>query len=88
MVDLCQKSLDGLTPLEYVETRAGLQLSLVSPAEEGRLHLGPMMNFAPCGTNEREPPDLLRFRVTPGAILIRLQKRKAISSFLQSAILL
>jgi len=34
------------------------------------------------------PPDLLRFRVTPRAILIRLQKRKVISSFPQSAILL
>jgi len=43
-----------------------------------RLPLGPMVNFAPRGPNEREPPDLLRFRVTPGAILIRLQKRKLI----------
>ncbi len=43
-----------------------------------RLPLGPMVNFAPRGPNESDPPDLLRFRVTPGAILIRLQKRKAI----------
>ena len=42
-----------------------------------RLPLGPTVNFAPRGPNERDPPDLLRFRVTPGAILIRLQKRKA-----------
>ncbi len=41
-----------------------------------RLPLGPMVNFAPRGPNERDPPDLLKFRVTPGAILIRLQKRK------------
>jgi len=46
-----------------------------------RLPLGPMVNFAPRGPNEREPPDLLRFRVTPGAILIRLQKRKLIRGF-------
>jgi hypothetical protein len=39
-----------------------------------------MVNFAPRGPNERDPPDLLKFRVTPGAILIRLQKRKAIFS--------
>ena len=38
-----------------------------------------MVNFAPRGPNERNPPDLLKFRVTPGAILIRLQKRKATS---------
>ena len=43
-----------------------------------RLPLGPMVNFAPRGPNERDPPDLLKFRVTPGAILIRLQKRKLI----------
>ena len=43
-----------------------------------RLPLGPMVNFAPRGPNESDPPDLLKFRVTPGAILIRLQKRKAI----------
>jgi hypothetical protein len=36
-----------------------------------------MVNLAPRGPKERDPPDLLRFRVTPGAILIRLQKRKA-----------
>jgi len=39
--------------------------------------VGPMVNFAPRGPNESDPPDLLKFRLTPGAILIRLQKRKA-----------
>lgn len=37
-----------------------------------RLLLGPMVNFAPLGPNERDPNDLLKFRVTPSAILIRL----------------
>ncbi len=49
-----------------------------------RLPLGPMVNLAPRGPNEREPPDLLRFKVTPGAILIRLQKRKLIQNVLLS----
>src|SRR5690554_3939195 len=49
-----------------------------------RLPLGPMVNFAPRGPNETDPPDLLRFRVTPGAILIRLQKRKLIRNVLLS----
>jgi len=43
-----------------------------------RLPLGPMVTLAPFGPKERDPPDLLRLRVTPGAILIRLQKRKGI----------
>lgn len=47
-----------------------------------RLPLEPMVNFAPRGPNERDPPDLLRFRVTPGAIRIRLQKRKNIRNVL------
>lgn len=49
-----------------------------------RLPLGPMVNFAPRGPNERDPPDLLRSRVTPGAILIRLQKLKLIWNILLS----
>lgn len=40
------------------------------------------MNFAPRGPNESDPPDLLRFKVTPGAILILLQNRKLISGCL------
>ena len=47
-----------------------------------RWPLGPMVNFAPRSPNERDPPDLLKFRVTPGAILIRLQNRKPIFPFL------
>ncbi len=38
----------------------------------------PTVNFAPRGPNESDPPDLLKFRVTPGAILILRQKRKLI----------
>jgi len=30
VVELCRKSLGGLAPQEYAETRAGLQLALVS----------------------------------------------------------
>ena len=43
-----------------------------------RLPLGPTVNFAPRGPNESELPDLLRFNVTPGAILILRQKRNDI----------
>ena len=38
---------------------------------------GPTVAFAPRGPSDSEPPDLLRFSVSPGAILMRLQKRKA-----------
>lgn len=41
-----------------------------------RLPRVPTVSFAPRGPNDSDPADLLRFRVTPGAILIRLQKRK------------
>lgn len=37
---------------------------------------GPSVNLAPCGPTETDPPDLLRFSVTPGKIFIRLKKRK------------
>ncbi len=40
----------------------------------------PTVNLAPRGLKERDPPDLLRLRVTPGAILILLQKRKAMAN--------
>lgn len=40
-----------------------------------------MVYFAPRGPNDRDPPDLLRFSVTPGAILIRLQNRKAMIGY-------
>jgi hypothetical protein len=38
------------------------------------------VNLAPRGPNDSKPPDLLGFRVSLGAILIRLQKRKPIFS--------
>jgi len=34
-----------------------------------------MVNFAPRGPKDNDPPVLLRFSVTPGKILILLQKR-------------
>ena len=43
-----------------------------------------MVNFAPRGPNEIDAPALLRFTVTPGAILIRLQNRKLILNVLSS----
>jgi len=35
-----------------------------------------MVYFAPRGPSDNDPPDLLRFSVNPGAILMRLQNRK------------
>ena len=38
-------------------------------------NFGPIVNLAPRGPNEREPPDLLRFSESPDAIFTRRQKR-------------
>ena len=40
-----------------------------------------MVYSAPRGPKERDPPDWLRFSVTPGAILIRLQNRKLMMGY-------
>jgi hypothetical protein len=47
---------------------------------------GLRVNLAPRGPKDREPPDLLRFSVTPVATLILLQKRNPIGQFLHYAL--
>jgi len=54
------------------------------PWSFARLPLWPTVNLAPRGPNESDPPNLLKFGVTPGAILILLQKRKPIPTYHQS----
>ena len=52
-------------------------------SQSGPLAPEPTVNFVPRGPNNSDP-DLLGFRVSPGATLTRFQKRKAIFLFHQS----
>ncbi len=51
---------------------------------KARSYLSALISYGP---NERDPPNLLKFRVTPGAIPIRFQSRIDIAFALQSPIM-